>query len=193
MQVQLAPAAHGEGNITRTLYMFCCTQESCASQTDSWRAFTHLVPKQDSKTTTAQDVSGKAAASAPQALPASATEASQGSAAAAADAWGLASDDWQTLPAKATEASKGSATVGADAWGLASDDWGVSTPEPAEADAAELNSALDQLSMQSCLHPQVPLPAAIYARQCLAPMCQGLSASHGHAQKQNQLYKRRQA
>ena len=185
--MQLTPAAHGEGNITQTLYIFCCTHESCASQTDSWCAFTHSVPKQESNGTTAQDECGNATASAPQALPASATEASQGSAAAEADAWGLASDDWQTLPEKATEASKGSATVGADAWGLASDDWGVSTPEPAEADAAELNSALEQLSMQSCLHPQVPLPAAIYARQCLAPMCQGLSASRGHAQRRNQL------
>lgn len=167
LQVQLVPAVHGKEKITQTLYMFCCTRETCASQTDSWRAFTHSVSKQESDDITSQDVSGTAPASAPQALPASATEVSKGKASAAvgAEAWGLTNDDWQPLPANATGVFEGPAAVGVDAWGLAGDDWGVSAQEPADADAAELNSALEQLSMQSALQPQVLLPVAICARR----------------------------
>ena len=79
----------------------------------------------------------------------------------------------QTCPANATGVSQGSAAVAVDAWGLASDDWGVSAQEPAEIDTAELNSALEQLSMQPVAHPQVCLAVATSAGQhCVCTHCQ---------------------
>ena len=65
----------------------------------------------------------------------------------------------RTISRNATGLSQKPAAVGVDAWGLASDDWGISSHKAAGADTAELNSALEQLSMQAVAQPQVCLSA----------------------------------
>lgn len=137
LQVQLPSVTHGTEDTTQTIYVFCCTNESCASHTDSWRAFSHAVPIQGCNDHTTHNHSSRRAASGPQ-----------------------------TDSTIATGTSTGPAAAGTDAWGIASDDWGVSAHEPAEADAAELHTALQQLSVQSALHQQVRLPLAPASTQC---------------------------
>ena len=56
MQVELPSHSHVTGDVTQTIYIFCCTQEGCAARADSWRAFKQISPQPGSLTEGAQGI-----------------------------------------------------------------------------------------------------------------------------------------
>lgn len=171
----MPPVTHSSGNTAQTVHIFCCTQESCAARSDSWRAFTHVSPRGEGSEGNRQDTNQSPSASGRQTSSVSAAEVHkhhEGSCDAKADAWDLSSNAWgiesrqneahstsgtepQAPSLDAAQVPKGSAAAETDTWGLSSDDWGISNAEPAGADVTELNSALEELSMQPTCHSKV--------------------------------------
>ena len=126
MQVELPSDSRVSGDVTHTIYFFCCAQEGCAARIDSWRAFKQISPQPGSLTEGAQG-RGDAKSLAHAALSASASAATEPKQHMQPD-WPAASET--------------------DTWGLSSNEWGSSTGKAEESDFMELNSALDHLSMR---------------------------------------------
>jgi hypothetical protein len=124
--VELPPDGHVSPEVTQTLFIFCCTREHCAVSTDSWRAFKHIYPQPGKFTEGAQ---GRAFL---EPVHHAALSASAG---AATEPKLQMQHDWSAAPKT-------------DTWGLSSNDWGSCPENPGDADFMELNSALDELSMQ---------------------------------------------
>lgn len=147
MQVELPSHSHVTGDVTQTIYIFCCTQEGCAARADSWRAFKQTSPQPGSLTEGAQGrLDSKSSACA----------ALSASASAATEPKQHMQPDWSAAPET-------------DTWGLSSNEWGSSAGKPEDSDFLELNSALDQLSMRPPPSLQVAVLDILYCLQNARP------------------------